>query len=133
MAPVASNITVEWSIQASLDPVAIMMCKGLGIRPQDDYRNLERMELLASSSRDVLIEAKGLCNHLVHRYNRGDGFLALESMKNLLAGIVTFDSKGGRRCCRHRLEGAAISEWTHMEGAGFGCASLWLSFPGSGR
>ncbi len=129
----ASNITVEWSIQASLDLVAIMMCRGLGYQPQDEYSNLERLELLAPCSRDVLIEAKGLYNHLVHRYNRGDGFLALESMKNLLAGIVTFDSKGGRRCCRHSLEGAAISERTHMVGAGFGSAALWLSFPGSGR
>ena len=130
MTPVAS-ITVEWPAQASLDLVA-MMCKGLGIRPQDEYRNLEGLELLASSSRDVLIEAKGLYNHLVHRYNRIDDLLALESMKNLLVRIMTFGSKGGRRCCRHSLEGAAISERTHMVGAGFGSAALWLSFPGTG-
>lgn len=88
MTPVASSITVEWSIQASLDLVAIMMCRGLGYQPQDDYSNLERLELLAPSSRDVLIEANGLYNHLVHRYNRGDDLLSQESMKNLLVRIM---------------------------------------------
>jgi len=67
-----------------------MMCKDTGIRPQDDYSNLERLETLSPRSRKVLIEANGLRNHLVHRYNKRDDLLALESMKDLLPGIAAF-------------------------------------------
>ena len=70
--------------------LAAMMCKDTGIRPQDDYSNLERLEPLSPSSRKALIEANGLRNHLIHRYNRRDDLLALESMRDLLGGIRHF-------------------------------------------
>ena len=72
-----------------MDLVA-MMCKDLGIQPQDDYSNLERLDDLGEGSKKVLIEACGLRNHLVHRYNKRDDLLALESMKGLLSGIMAF-------------------------------------------
>ena len=75
--------------EASQDLVA-MMCRDTGIRPQDDYSNLERLEPLSTRSRNVLIEANGPRNHLVHRYNKRDDLLALESMKDLLPGIAAF-------------------------------------------
>lgn len=85
----ASYKAFQEAVEACLDLVA-MMCKDYGIRPQDDYSNLERLESLSTISRKVLIEANGLRNHLVHRYNRRDDLLALESMKDLLSGIVVF-------------------------------------------
>jgi uncharacterized protein YutE (UPF0331/DUF86 family) len=77
------------AVEASLDLVA-MMCKDLGITSQDDYSNLERLTALSASSREVLIEANGLRNHLVHRYNRRDDLLAMQSMLDLQNGIMTF-------------------------------------------
>jgi uncharacterized protein YutE (UPF0331/DUF86 family) len=72
-----------------LDLVA-MMCKDLGIKPQDDYGNLENLGDLTEGSKKVLIEANGLRNHLVHRYNKRDDLLALNSMRGLLSGIMAF-------------------------------------------
>ena len=77
------------AVEASLDLVA-MMCKDLGITSQDDYSNLEKLAALSAQSREVLIEANGLRNHLVHRYNRRDDLLAMQSMKDLEGGIVAF-------------------------------------------
>ena len=77
------------AVEASLDLVA-MMCKDLGITSQDDYSNLEKLTSLSAQSREVLIEANGLRNHLVHRYNRRDDLLAMQSMKDLEGGIVAF-------------------------------------------
>ncbi|MCU0638011.1 MAG: DUF86 domain-containing protein, partial [Methanothrix sp.] len=85
----ASYKAFQEAVEACLDLVA-MMCKDDGIRPQNDYSNLERLESLSTISRKVLIEANGLRNHLVHRYNPRDDLLALESMKDLLSGIVVF-------------------------------------------
>lgn len=85
----ASYRAFQEAARASQDLVA-MMCKDMGIRPQDDYSNLERLEALSPVSRIVLIEANGLRNHLVHRYNKRDDLLALESMKDLLPGIAAF-------------------------------------------
>jgi len=77
------------AVEASLDLVA-MMCKDLGITSQDDCSNLERLAALSAQSREVLIEANGLRNHLVHRYNRRDDLLAMQSIKDLQGGIVAF-------------------------------------------
>jgi uncharacterized protein YutE (UPF0331/DUF86 family) len=85
----ASYKAFQEAVEASMDLVA-MMCKDLGIQPQDDYSNLERLDDLGESSKKVLIEANGLRNHLVHRYNRRDDLLALDSMKGLLSGIMAF-------------------------------------------
>ena len=85
----ASYKAFQEAVEASMDLVA-MMCRDLGIKARDDYGNLERLEALSSGSRVVLIEANGLRNHLVHRYNRRDDLLALQSMKGLLGGIAAF-------------------------------------------
>ncbi len=52
--------------------------------------NLENLRELHEKNKKVLIEANGLRNHLVHRYNRMDDLLAFESMKALLPGIQAF-------------------------------------------
>jgi uncharacterized protein YutE (UPF0331/DUF86 family) len=77
------------AVEASMDLVA-MMCKDLGSTPQDDYGNLDRLEVLGGSSREVLKEANGLRNHLIQRYNRRDDQLARQSMADLLPGILAF-------------------------------------------
>lgn len=75
-----------------MDLVA-MMCKDLRIVPKDDYSNIETLEELAETTKNALIEANGLRNHLVHRYNRMDDLLALESMISLLPGIEAFSAE----------------------------------------
>jgi uncharacterized protein YutE (UPF0331/DUF86 family) len=85
----ASYKAFQEAVEACLDIVA-MMCKDLGIESKDDYSNLENLEILTRSSKKILIEANGLRNHLVHRYNRRDDLLALESMISLLPGIAAF-------------------------------------------
>lgn len=85
----ASYKAFQEAVEASLDLVA-MMCKDTGIEPKDDYGNLENLKYLTEGTRKVLIEANGLRNHLVHRYNRRDDLVALESMKALLPGILIF-------------------------------------------
>ncbi|MCX6672498.1 MAG: DUF86 domain-containing protein [Methanothrix sp.] len=85
----ASYKAFQEAVEASMDLVA-MMCKDLGIQPQDDYGNLENLGDLTESSKKVLIEANGLRNHLVHRYNKRDDLLALDSMRGLLSGIMAF-------------------------------------------
>lgn len=85
----ASYKAFQEAVEACLDLVA-MMCKDLGIQPQDDYSNLERLDDLKEGSKKVLIEANGLRNHIVHRYNKRDDLLALNSMKGLLSGIMAF-------------------------------------------
>lgn len=77
------------SVEASLDLVA-MICKDLGLNPQDDYGNLEKLTDLSDSSRAVLMEANGLRSHLIHRYNPRDDRLARESMAGLIPGILAF-------------------------------------------
>ena len=89
MTKLAVHKAFQEAVEASLDLVA-MMCKDLGITSQDDYSNLERLAALSARSREVLVEANGLRNHLVHRYNRRDDLLAMQSMKDLQGGIVAF-------------------------------------------
>ena len=85
----ASYKAFQEAVEACLDLVA-MMCKDLGIKPHDDYGNLENLGDLTEGSKKVLIEANGLRNHLVHRYNKRDDLLALDSMRGLLSGIMAF-------------------------------------------
>ncbi|HNX39427.1 MAG TPA: DUF86 domain-containing protein [Methanothrix sp.] len=85
----ASYKAFQEAVEASMDLVA-MMCRDSGIKAGDDYDNLERLEALSAGSREVLIEARGLSNHLDHGCNRRDDILALQSMKGLLGGIVAF-------------------------------------------
>ena len=85
----ASYKAFQEAVEACMDLVA-MMCKDLGIKPHDDYGNLESLGDLTEGSKKVLIEANGLRNHLVHRYNNRDDLLALDSMRGLLSGIMAF-------------------------------------------
>ena len=85
----ASYKAFQEAVEACMDLVA-MMCMDSGIKAGDDYGNLERLGALSSSSREVLIEARGLSDHLDHGCNRRDDILAMQSMKGLLGGIAAF-------------------------------------------
>ena len=65
----ASYKAFQEAVEACLDLVA-MMCKDSGMVPKDDYGNLETLGELPKDARILLMEANGLRNHLVHRYNR---------------------------------------------------------------
>lgn len=88
----ASYKACQEAVEARMDLVA-MMCKDLGDVPKDDYSNIENLEELHENTKKVLIEANGLRNHLVYRYNRMDDLLALESMMALLPGLEAFSAE----------------------------------------
>lgn len=75
--------------EACMDIVA-MMCKDSKIPPKDDYTNIDLLKSNHFENMEPLIEANGLRNRLVHRYNATDDVLAFESIKEILPGIATF-------------------------------------------
>lgn len=88
--------------EACMDIVA-MMCKDLGIPPKDDYTNVELLKgEIPFENMESLIEANGLRNRLVHRYNTTDDLLALESIKEILPGITQFTT-GVKKWIRETL------------------------------
>lgn len=88
----ASYKAFQEAVEACMDLVA-MMYKDLGNVPKDDYSNIDNLEELPEATKKILIEANGLRNHLVHRYNRMDDLQALESMISLLPGIEAFSAE----------------------------------------
>jgi uncharacterized protein YutE (UPF0331/DUF86 family) len=88
----ASYKAFQEAVEACLDLVA-MMCKDSKMVPKDDYGNLETLGELSKDARILLMEANGLRNHLVHRYNRMDDVLTLGNMKILLPGIAAFPAE----------------------------------------
>ncbi len=64
-----------------------------GCSPKDDYTNIETLENLGTIDEDLsekLVEANGLRNRLVHRYNKLDDRITFESIKELLEPILKF-------------------------------------------
>jgi len=78
-------------VEASMDVVA-MICKDLKIPPKDDYTNIKILKTKISFDdiEKTLIEANGLRNRIVHRYNTMDDLLAFKSMKEILPEISKF-------------------------------------------
>jgi len=78
-------------VEASMDVVA-MICKDLKIPPKDDYTNIKILKTKISfdDTEKTLIEANGLRNRIVHRYNTMDDLLAFKSMKEILPEISKF-------------------------------------------
>jgi uncharacterized protein YutE (UPF0331/DUF86 family) len=75
--------------EACMDIVA-MICKDSKIPPRDDYANIELLKTASFENLESLIEANGLRNRLVHRYNATDDIMAVESMKEILPEIAKF-------------------------------------------
>ncbi len=75
--------------ESCMDIIA-MACKDEKIVPKDDYTNIENVDFIDESMKGVLIEANGLRNRLVQRYNQSDDLIAFVSIKELLPGIEKF-------------------------------------------
>lgn len=75
--------------ESCMDIIA-MACKDEKITPKDDYTNIENIDFIDESMKGVLVEANGLRNRLVHRYNQSDDLIALVSIKELLPSIEDF-------------------------------------------
>lgn len=76
-------------VEASMDCIA-MACRDEKIVPKDDYTNIESLGFIDGSVKAILIEANGLRNRLVHRYNHTDDVIAFENVKCLLPEIMEF-------------------------------------------
>lgn len=67
-----------------------MTCKDDKIVPKDDYTNIENRGFIDDRLKMALIEANGLRNRLVHRYNHMEDFIAFVSIEELLPEIAKF-------------------------------------------
>jgi len=70
------------SIESAMDIIA-MLLKDLGLRVEDDYSNIEKLvefKVIDKKLGEKLKMCNGLRNWLVHRYNRIDTKIVLESV-----------------------------------------------------
>lgn len=84
--------------EASFDIVA-MICKDSGLIPKDDYTNVDALlhnGIIDDGVRDVLSQANGLRNRLVHRYNNLDDLMAFDSIRTLSTGFEHFEEVIGK-------------------------------------
>jgi len=80
------------AIEAAMDIVA-MLVKDLGKKVEDDYTNIETLHELGvidSKLSDMLKMCNGLRNWIVHRYNRVDTKIVLESLDEVKQIIYNF-------------------------------------------
>lgn len=80
------------AIEAAMD-ICAMLIKDLGRRVEDDYSNIEHLYEIGVLDRalaDRLKMCNGLRNWLVHRYNRVDKKLVLESVDKVKETLLEF-------------------------------------------
>ncbi|RLF37966.1 MAG: DUF86 domain-containing protein [Thermoplasmata archaeon] len=70
-------------VEAYMDVFA-MMCKDMNIPPKDDYTNLGNVSKVLKIDVNPLIEANGLRNVVIYRYNSVDDKIAYNRIKDLL-------------------------------------------------
>lgn len=78
--------------EACMDIVA-MMVKDIKKLPEDDYVNIEKLareNIIDEKLKEVLEEANGLRNRIVHEYNGLNNEIALGSMEHILPRIENF-------------------------------------------
>lgn len=79
-------------IEGSMDLLA-MICRDVKIVPKDDYTNIGALcekGVINPKLKQMLADANGLRNRLVHRYNVLDDKIAFESIKGLLPAFEEF-------------------------------------------
>jgi uncharacterized protein YutE (UPF0331/DUF86 family) len=84
--------------EASFD-IAAMVCKDSGLIPKDDYTNVDILcqnGIIDNGVKDVLSQANGLRNRLVHRYNNLDDVMAFDSIRTLSSGFEHFEEVIGK-------------------------------------
>ena len=73
------------SIEAAMD-IAAMLLKDMGENVGNDYTNimqLKDLKIITAELSDELAKCNGLRNHLVHRYDRIDDAIAIESISEV--------------------------------------------------
>ena len=79
------------SIEASMDLI-VMLLRDLGERVEDDYTNVDKLVELGILSEELgesLKKCNGLRNWLVHRYNRIDQELVMESVEEVKEALYS--------------------------------------------
>ncbi len=83
------------SIEASMDLIA-MLLRDLGERIEDDYSNVDKLVdlgIIDESLGESLKRCNGLRNWLVHRYNRVDADLVLDSVEEIKEALYSLLKK----------------------------------------
>ncbi|WXG42064.1 MAG: DUF86 domain-containing protein [Candidatus Freyarchaeum deiterrae] len=73
--------------------LAAMLIKDRGIPPEDDYTNLEKLreeKVISEKMRDILSEANGLRNWVIHRYNKLNDSEAYNEILKLIGPVEEF-------------------------------------------
>jgi len=84
---------IHTAVEAAMD-IAAMLVKDLGFTPKDDYENIQTLRsvgVIGAGLAEDLGKLNGLRNVLVHRYNKIDEQLVIESLediKRILKGFV---------------------------------------------
>lgn len=77
-------------VESCMDIIS-MMCKDSKIPPKDDYTNIEEIsKRIRGVNEDILKEANGLRNFIIHRYNEIDDMRAFEGIKRIIPEIFKF-------------------------------------------
>jgi len=77
-------------VESSMDIIS-MMCVDSKITPKDDYTNIEEIsKVVKGIDGNILREANGLRNVIVHRYNNIDDLRAYEGIKRILFYMEEF-------------------------------------------
>ncbi|AEA47968.1 type VII toxin-antitoxin system HepT family RNase toxin [Archaeoglobus veneficus] len=83
------------AIEAAMD-IAAMLVKDLGKRVEDDYSNIDilaEIGVIDNKLAEMLKMCNGLRNWLVHRYNRIDTRLVLESVEEVRETLTKYIEK----------------------------------------
>ncbi|MBI3027650.1 DUF86 domain-containing protein [Candidatus Woesearchaeota archaeon] len=86
----ASEKSFQEVVECSAD-IFSMILSDLNLTVNDDYSNIEKLrekKILSEENASVCIEANGLRNRIVHRYNHVDEKRFIESSRDLIPKIV---------------------------------------------
>ncbi len=73
--------------------LAAMLVKDRGVSPKDDYTNLETLreeKIISDKVEDILGEANGLRNWIIHRYNKLEEAEAYKAILRLIGPIEDY-------------------------------------------
>lgn len=91
-----SLLAIEKAAQEAIEvatDLTAMILKDKSIPPTDDYTNIARMLEMGFINKgigDLMREANGLRNRLIHVYNDVDVEVLLQSIKRVLPGVTKF-------------------------------------------
>ncbi len=85
----ASMKAFQEVVEALTDAVALII-RHINYSIKDDYSNFELLEtkgIITKEQKEICIEANGLRNRIIHRYNHVDDIIFVESCEKLITGI----------------------------------------------